>query len=419
MKSRSTAIFFILFLLLSSSCSTGSNINLGPEVDARRVRELIDEFGIETYSSSSWPELYLNGKEINRGMLDLIDKAEKYIVIDTFLIVNDEYGKVILETLAEKSAEGVAVYVMADSSSVFLGKESGFSYLEEQGIPWTEYNPIRPWNLLPVIKAYELFYRDHRKYWVVDGRYVLLGGSNIIDTSLKPVDQGGNTDAMVLIESKEVAEQLLESFIQNWNKYSEYPFDVDNFESIRNTPAETAVALFNQEAKDKQPVIELMVNRLFALAEHEVWLIQPYTFVNDQMLAYIEELKTRGIKVHIVLSGTANHEKFYYASYYGIKDLIEAGAEVWIYSYKESPLHLKAFVIDDKYFSIGSANFNKRSFKLSAEANLIFSDPKSFEVLSRSLDKIKKNIRKVSPAEAEEYRGIEYKRWHLIMQNTG
>jgi cardiolipin synthase len=352
-------------------------------------------------------------------MLGLIDKAENYIIINTFLILNDSSGNIILEALRKKHNSGVAVYVMADSSSRFLEGESGFSYMDRNLIPFAEYNAIRPWKLFPPINFIKLRFRDHRKYWIVDGKYVLLGGSNIMNSSLQSQDTGGHTDGMALIESPEVAEQLIFSFINNWNEYSSSDIRSADFNIPETAQMDTTVVLFNQEVKDKKPVIEFMVNRLFAAAEKEVWIIQPYTFINDKIIFYVEEMEKRGIEVNIVLSRVANHEKYHYASFYGIKDLIDVGADVWIYDYKESPLHFKAYIIDDRFFSIGSSNFNKRSMELSAEVNILFSDRKSFDILYRSLDEIKRNLRKVTSEEAMEYRSLEYKRWHLIMQNAG
>lgn len=408
-----------IIIIIVSGCATESRIALDNSSDYLIEQEFIKEFGIQFSSSSSLPELYFYGEEVKSGMLELIDKAENYIIINTFLILNDSSGNLILEALRKKHNSGVAVYVMADSSSRILAGESGFGYMDRNSIPFAEYNAIRPWKFFPPINFIKLRYRDHRKYWIVDGKYVLLGGSNIMNSSLQSQDIGGHTDGMVLIESPDVAEQLLFSFIENWNEFSFSNLRLDNFIIPEITGLETSTVLFNQEAFDKDPVIEFMINRLFEAAEKEVWIIQPYTFINDKIKYYVEEMENRGVEVHIVLSRVANHDKYHYASFYGIKDFLEVGADVWIYSYKESPLHFKAYVIDDRFFSIGSSNLNKRSLELSSEVNLLFSDRKSFDILYRSIDEIKRNLRKVTSEEAENYRSLEYKRWYLLMQNAG
>ena len=348
-------------------------------------------------------------------MLDLIEKAEDYIVIDTFLIVNDRHGKIILDRLIKKQKEGVDIYVIADSLSNFLDNESGIEYLRKQNIQCTEFNPIKMFGLLDPAN---LFYRDHSKYWIVDGRYLLIGGCNIIDTSLKSMNEYGNTDIMVLINSPGVIKQLLETFIINWNSYSSYFIRMDDFFIADDYKTETDVILFNQDNPENNPVIEFMISRLVKSAENEIWLIQPYTFIDKKILSYLRYLNKKNIKINVILSGSVNHEKYHYASFYGIKDLLEAGVNVWIYE-KESPLHCKAFIVDNKIFSVGSANFNKRSLELSNEVNLIFYDEKSFSILNKCLLEIKKHLRKVSPEEALKYRTGKYRFWHRIMKYGG
>ena len=408
-----TAAVFSLFIF--TACSTSEKaVPLDYSSPMKTTKKYAAKYGLEPPFASSFPTLYFKGEEVRKGMLELIEKAEDYIIVDTYLTLNDEYGHTVLEALRKKYEEGVSVYVMADSSSHFMGKESGFIYLHRYHIPFVEYNPIR---FIRFIDPVNLLFRDHRKYWIVDGKYVLLGGCNIINTSLQPTSERGNTDGMVLVESPGAAEQLLDSFIVNWNKYSPYDIKKSYFKIPDTKVFETNIILFNQDTSNKKPVMEFMVNRMFRYAEKEVWIIQPYTFIDEKILLYVEELSERGVKANIVLSELVNHEKYHFASFYGIKDLMDAGADVYIY--ENSPLHFKAFIIDEKMFSIGSANFNKRSLELSDEANIMFYDETSFNVMKRSLDEIKKNIRQVTYEEALEYRSAEYRWYHRLMKYTG
>lgn len=412
---RQNKIMIFVCMLIISSCSTEKNISFFDIEDAAFDSEYAGKYGIRGPSPSSIPELYFGGGEVLAAMLDLIEKAEDYIVIDTFLIVNDRHGKIILDRLIKKQKEGVDIYVIADSLSNFLDNESGIEYLRKQNIQCTEFNPIKMFGLLDPAN---LFYRDHSKYWIVDGRYLLIGGCNIIDTSLKSMNEYGNTDIMVLINSPGVIKQLLETFIINWNSYSSYFIRMDDFFIADDYKTETDVILFNQDNPENNPVIEFMISRLVKSAENEIWLIQPYTFIDKKILSYLRYLNKKNIKINVILSGSVNHEKYHYASFYGIKDLLEAGVNVWIYE-KESPLHCKAFIVDNKIFSVGSANFNKRSLELSNEVNLIFYDEKSFSILNKCLLEIKKHLRKVSPEEALKYRTGKYRFWHRIMKYGG
>ena len=408
-------VIIILLLALIPSCSTSEKaVPLNEDSDLKITKKYAREYGLQPPFASSYPRLFFKGEEVRNGMLELISRAEDYIILNTYLILNDEYGNIILEALKEKYEAGVNVYVIADSSSHFVGKESAFIYLHKHNIPFVEYNPIRFRKFLDPVK---LIFRDHWKYWIIDGKYVLIGGCNIMNTSLQPGSERGNTDGMVFVESPGAAEQLLDSFIKNWNKYSPYDIRKEYFKLPETEKFETNIILFNQDTSEKKPVMEFMVNRMFGYAEKEVWIIQPYTFVDEKILAYIREMEDRGVEVFIVLSELVNHEKYHYASFYGIKEIIDAGADVYIY--ENSPLHYKAFIIDNRFFSIGSANFNKRSLELSDEANILFYDKKSFYIMNRSLDEIRKNLRHVTYEEALRYKSREYRWWHRMMKYTG
>ena len=250
---RNTAIYtaaVIFFILIINSCSSSEkSILLDQRNDIKTSKKLAKEYGLQPPYASSYPKLYFKGDEVRKGMLELINKAEDYIIVNTYLTLNDEYGHIILHALKVKYEEGVSVYVMADSSSHFMGKESGFIYLQRHHIPFVEYNPIR---FIKIADPVSLLFRDHRKYWIVDGKYVLLGGCNIINTSLQPEKERGNTDGMVLVESPGAAEQLLDSFITNWNKYSPYNIRKDYFNIPETKRFETNIVLFNQDTSEKK-----------------------------------------------------------------------------------------------------------------------------------------------------------------------
>ena len=121
------------------------------------------------------PELYTRGPEIRDKMLKVIEGASDYILIDSFIVRLDPTGEPVLEALKKKRAAGVRIYIISDSSSRFVdGGEPAWDFLEESGIPAVEYNPMSPHRFL---YPPGLVPRDHRKFWVVDGKELLVGGA--------------------------------------------------------------------------------------------------------------------------------------------------------------------------------------------------------------------------------------------------
>jgi phosphatidylserine/phosphatidylglycerophosphate/cardiolipin synthase-like enzyme len=107
-------------------------------------------------------------------------------------------------------------------------------------------------------------------------------------------------------------------------------------------------------------------------------------------------------------------------SYYGIKDLLKAGAHVYLY---ESPsgslLHYKMIMADGVMVSIGSANYNFRSQALERDISVIFDDSRSLDVVKNNLEELRPYFREVDMNEAERYRALPYFLYYLLMQVAG
>jgi cardiolipin synthase len=366
------------------------------------------------------PEFRDSGPEIRREMLELIRGARHSILVDSFLLNDGPASREVLDALVEKSRQGVVVRVLGDASSRFVREEEAFTYLSDQGVPTAEFNPVRGWRLFV---PHAIFERDHRKFWIVDGRRIFLGGANLSDLSLIPPEEGGNRDLMVRFDSPGVGRELTRSFVSTWNESrAPRPLSIDELNLDRPTSrvGGTGCWIFNQDSVPMNPSLtEVMFDGLFASATRTVWLVEPYTFTNPEIIKSVREMTARGVEVNLVLSTQVRAPRFRYASFYGILDLIEAGARVWVFDSEVSPLHYKCAVVDDRLAFVGSANFNHRSFRLSRELNVVFDDPASVAAVNRVVSSVRENCREVSRKEAARYRGLPFATWWLIMQTAG
>ena len=388
-----------------------------PEPPPIRTSEFQKITGHQPLACSA-PEFYDDGPKIRQKMLDLIESANDYILIDSFLATYDEDSKAVFAALKRKHDAGVRVYLLTDTCSRYIAKDiTVFDWLDKAGIPNAEYNPqrIHKWLVAPV-----LLKRDHRKFWIVDGKTLLLGGANLTSTSLRDPSNGGNLDYMLSIQSGGAAEKMVSSFITTWNKCGAGKLKKKDFFIDHDHQTNTVTFLTDQN-RDKWGCdkVSRMFKGLYAQAEKEVWLVQPYTFTTPVMLSQFRELRDRGVSVNIMLPGDVHSNRFHYASYYGIKDLVEAGVSVWALKPGHGHLHAKMIVIDDHWVSIGSTNLNTRSHQFSSEANLTFADHTSLKKAKQSLDELKKRCRRISPEEAKKYRGSSYLTVWLWMQLMG
>lgn len=359
------------------------------------------------------------GPAIKAEMLRLASQAKNHILVDSFLLTDGPEAREVLDALAGKAEEGVKVHVIGDSSSRFVPEKQAFDYLKERGVPVAEFNPVRGWRLA---LAPLLLERDHRKFWIVDGRQVFLGGANVNDPSLMSPETGGNRDLMVTLDSREAARDLTRSFVKTWNESKPFA-TIDEADFGTENPTSTAGGgfwFFNQDKVLEIPSpTEVMMEGLFASARDSVWLVEPYAFTNSGILSSIRRMTTRGVEVNIVLSSQVRAPRFRYASFYGIKDLNEAGARVWIFDSEASPLHYKCALVDDDLAYAGSANLNLRSYRFSRELNVVFAAPAAVGSVRAVIDSVRQDCRRATAEEAEQYRSLPFLTWWLIMQAAG
>jgi len=377
--------------------------------------------GVPSFAAGT-PALYMDGTAWYERSMELIAGARDYILIASFLTTEISRQEEIYDALAARMAEGVRVYLLVDSASYYRTYPmdprpipAAIPLARARGIPIIEYNPIRGRRIFTMLG---LFDRDHRKYWVVDGKTVAAGGQNIDYDSLRDPDVGGCIDGMMEFESAEAAAYLRDAFVRTWNAYSLDLLDPDDF-AVREGPRDFPLAVFDQGLREPGRVTA-MFDGFFAFAREELWLVQCYTYLTPSLLDKVRFAVDRGVRVNVVLSAEHVTARSLYGSLYGVKDLLDAGASVYLY---ESPvgslLHFKMMMADGKLASVGSANYNLRSQTTSREISFVVSDPEPVGLIKAELDGILLRCRPVYRDEAALYRGAPYFLQNLLMQFWG
>lgn len=368
------------------------------------------------------PALYMDGRAWSERALDLIAGANDYILISSFLVTSIPRQEEIFDALAARRLEGVRVYLIVDSASYYrtypmvpLAVPAAIPMAKARGIPIIEYNPIRGSRIFTLLG---LLNRDHRKFWVIDGQTVVAGGQNIDYDSLRYPEDEGCIDGMMEFRSAGLSTFLRDSFIRTWNAYSIDRLDPETF-LIRDGPTDFPVTVFDQGLSSQGQVTN-MFDGFFTFAKEEVWLVQCYTYLTPSLIDKIRFAVGRGVKVNFILSDNHIATRFVQGSFYGMRDLIDAGASIYLY---ESPngslLHYKMIMADGLWASVGSANYNFRSQSTSRELSFLVSDPEPMAIIRSGLDDILTWCRPVSRDEASRYRGMSYFLQNLLMQFWG
>lgn len=419
---RMTALIILPVIFTLISCTSVKTFE-------RRAQEIIPDpiayltdRGLPAYPSSDI-SLFNTGQEWNAHTLKRIAEAKEYILVTVFLGNIHEVSYEVWDALAEKVKEGVEVYVLLDSSSYFqltpytqYVVPAAFNYARDIGLKIAEYNPMSVSHaaFLPL-----LLDRDHRKIWIFDGEYLAIGGINLNEASLMIPPETGNIDSMVEIQSPRAIEALIDSFVRTWQRYSVQAIDRASFSVPPKDDLPKTVYVSDHYVFDSDSVTDLF-DALILGAQKEVWMIQGYSFLTKELINRIKEATGRGVKVNIVLSENAVKVHYEKAAFYGMADLIDAGATLYLFDGPHHAfLHLKLMVTDGRYSLFGSANYNLRSQFLSREISFLFDDEAIAEKALEHVSFIIDHSRIVDREEAKTHRRPDNLFFNFLMQFIG
>ena len=313
--------------------------------------------GFPVYKNSS--AKYLSpGEKFFPVLLEELEKAEKYIFMEYFIIDEGEMWDKILQVLERKAQEGVEVRVMYDDVGSFVLLPTNYpKILEKKGIKCVAFNKFKPFFIVSHNN------RDHRKITVIDGKVGFTGGINLADEYINKRERHGYwKDASVMIYGESVW-SLTVIFLQLWNFSSKTSEDFAQFYPWHETECSIKSDCFIQpycdSPTDLENVGEHVYLNIITQAKKYLYIQTPYFIVDEQMLSALCLSAKSGVDVRIVTP--FKWDKFLVhsltRSYYN--DLINAGVKV--YEYTPGFIHSKVVLSDDKIATVGSANFDYRS----------------------------------------------------------
>ena len=308
-------------------------------------------------------EAFNNGEEIFTAMLEAIRSAEKTINFETYIYWSGDVGEEFAEAFAERARDGVQVNVIVDWVGGLKMDQDLVSLMQDAGVRVELYRPLKWYNIS------RLNNRTHRKLLIVDGKVGFTGGVGIADVWSGDAEDPEHWRDMHFSVRGPVVSQLQAAFNDNWIKSTGEILHGETYFPPQSEAGEMDAQMFISSPVGGGATMHLMYLMAIAAAEQSLDIQASY-FVPDElaleaMLAAIE----RGVKVRILVPGEhMDSETVSIASKKLWGPLLEAGAEV--YEYKPTMMHVKMMIVDNFMVSVGSTNFDERSFHLNDEASL-------------------------------------------------
>ena len=305
----------------------------------------------------------LNGDQIFPPMLAAIQGAKKSITFETYIYWSGDIGKQFADALSERARAGVRVHVLLDWVGSAKMDESYLAEMKAAGVQIEKFHKPHWYNLA------RLNNRTHRKLLVVDGQVGFTGGVGIAPHWMgNAQDPDHWRDSHYLVRGPVVA-QMQATFLDNWLKVTgKVLHGALYFPPIAPAGAQKA-QMFSSSPSSGSESMQLMYHLAITAAERSIDLSVAY-FVPDELTQkHLMDALARGVRVRFITPGEhTDTDTVKAASRATWGPLLQAGA--LIYEYQPTMYHCKVMIVDQLLVSVGSTNFDNRSFRLNDEANL-------------------------------------------------
>lgn len=320
-------------------------------------------------SQNNRVKLYFDGNEKFDALINSIENAEEYILLQYYIIKSDGLGMRVIDALCKKAEEGLDVKVLYDGMGGRALSKDAVNKMKESGVKIAAFFPPFADKL-----TLRINYRNHRKICVIDGIEGYIGGFNIGDEYIGLYKKFGYwRDTHIKIKGSAVL-SLQSRFLLDWR----FSAEIEDPSIYRNNIAHTedegdvGIQIVSSGPDSIWPSIKDGYLKMISQAKDKIYIETPYFIPDDSILEALRIAGLSGVDVRIMIPNKPDHLFVYWASLSYIGELLDAGVKC--YTYEKGFLHSKVVIVDDFVSSVGTANMDIRSFELNFEVNAFLYD---------------------------------------------
>ncbi len=360
---------------------------------------------------------YAEAVDAFEDMKQELEKAERFIFMEYFIVANGSSFRELEEILSRKAAEGVQVRLLYDDfgSIALVGKEFA-RRLESKGIRCIPFNPA-----IPFLNLF-MNHRDHRKLTVIDGKVGFTGGYNLSDEYFGRTQPYGKWKDTGLRLEGEAVRNLTSIFLELWYLQTRTWKPKENglwepeeccLNVVHSVPAEGYVQPFADNPLGQERVAENVYLNLSNLAQESLYIITPYLIITDEMVHALGFAAKRGVDVRIITPGIPDKKTVYAVtrSYYA--GLTQQG--VRIFEFTPGFCHAKQCICDGKIALVGTSNLYYRSLYHHFENNVLLYGCDAVEEIAADFEAIFPQCREVTQ-DYRSGRGAMLRTWQYILR---
>ncbi|RYD65264.1 MAG: cardiolipin synthase [Verrucomicrobiaceae bacterium] len=313
-------------------------------------------------------QLLRNSDAIFPSIFQGIDEARSYILIQFYIVRDDELGKQLKDRLVAARGRGVRVHFLYDEIGSYGLPSAYTAELRNAGAEIMPFNSTKGWT-----NRFQVNFRNHRKVVIVDGRAAWAGGANIGDEY-----SGGDKnlspwhDTMVRVSGPAVQAIQL-PFFEDWIWSSGNELNLE-WTPVRSTEngGQTVQCIASGPA-DPLETCTLHFLHLIQSAKSRLWIATPYFVPDEQVISALELAALRGVEVRIMVTDKCDSPLVDLSGWAFVERLGRVGVRFLRHS--EGFMHQKVTLIDSATATVGSVNIDNRSFRLNFELTVQVEDP--------------------------------------------
>ncbi|MBU1307786.1 MAG: cardiolipin synthase [Alphaproteobacteria bacterium] len=388
-----TAFLYVVFGWKAFDDYATDRIRNGRAARPLRARDLKL---IDTDTNALWPvqstvsdvpflsgnevEILVDGQATFDSIFAGIDQAKHYLLVQFYIVRDDRLGRELAERLIARAKAGVKVYLLYDDIGSTGMPKRYRTQLREAGIKVAGFNQRH--KFLRFYGPTRINYRNHRKIVVVDGEQAWVGGHNVGVEYLGEDPKFGRwRDTHVHVRGPAALGCSL-LFREDWEWATGEVLPSAPPEHVP-TPGDKSVLVMGTGPADRLEECAIAFTDVIGRARERLWIVSPYFVPDTDIRTALYAAKLRGVDVRIMLPDEPDHKLVWLASIAHADAMIEHG--VAIHRYRDGFLHQKVVLVDEQIATIGSANFDNRSFAINFEITLWFTDGRTIKAVEGML----------------------------------
>jgi cardiolipin synthase len=324
-------------------------------------------------------ELLVDGEATFASIFEGISRAEKVLLLQFYIIHDDELGREFARRLIERAQAGVKVYLLYDDVGCFWLPKAYKERLRAAGVRVHGFNHRH--RILRVLGPTRIQYRNHRKIVVVDGKEAWIGGLNVGDEYMGRSKVFGHwRDTHVRFKGPAVLAAGL-SFREDWEWATGE--DLDGLPSSTEIAGDQTMLIMPTGPADELESCAIAFDDVIGQSQKRLWIVSPYFVPDLSMETALFAAQMRGVDVRILIPEKPDHRIVWLASIAYANRMVKHGID--IYRYPSGFLHQKVILVDDKIAGVGTVNFDNRSFRINFEITMWFTGDKMIKDVEKML----------------------------------